>query len=159
MTEQDKKYFFTKVEELLSLKEVKRLDEFPQHGKVTRLEHSIYVAYLSYSMCRRLKLKADYDSLIRGALLHDYFLYDWHEKGVSPKWHGFHHPYLAYENARKLFDLNAIETDIIKNHMWPLTLFRIPRHRESVMVCMADKVSAILETTHLDARLRVKLIG
>ena len=44
-------------------------------------------------------MNVDKRSLIRGALLHDYFLYDWHDKNKPAKFHGFTHPKIAFENA------------------------------------------------------------
>lgn len=52
-----------------------------QHGAVTTFAHSIRVACLAVWMADRLHLwdKVDLHSLVRAALLHDYFLYDWHD--------------------------------------------------------------------------------
>ena len=49
-----------------------------QHGVVTTFAHSIRVACLAVWMADRLRLwrRVDPRSLIRAALLHDYFLYD-----------------------------------------------------------------------------------
>ena len=52
-------------------------------------------------------------SLVRGALLHDYFLYDWHIPDESHKWHGVTHAGDALKNARRDFELNEIEQDMI----------------------------------------------
>ena len=82
--------------------------------------------------------------LIRGALLHDYFLYDWHKKGTSVL-HGVFHPLLSLQNALRDFDLCTLEQDIIKTHMFPLTLTP-PRHKESVLVCITDKACSFYET-------------
>ena len=75
----------------------------------------------------------------------NYFLYDWHEKDDSHKWHGFHHAKKALENALEDFKLNEIERDIIACHMFPLNI-RPPKYRESWLVCYADKVCSGLET-------------
>lgn len=116
-----------------------------QHGSTTVYRHSVSVAYLSFLLAKRLHLKVDYRSLIRGALLHDYFLYDWHEKGENHRLHGFYHPKRALLNARKHFDLNEIEEDIIIKHMFPLTL-PAPKYKESVIVCVVDKWVSTKET-------------
>ena len=49
---------------------------YVQHGTVTCYEHSVSVAYVSVWLARCMGLRVDSASLIRGALLHDYFLYD-----------------------------------------------------------------------------------
>ena len=118
---------------------------FVQHGDVSVYEHCINVAFLSLYLARRLHLSVDRSSLIRGALLHDYFLYDWHEDDPSHRLHGFHHAHRALENACRDFSLNEREKDIIAKHMFPLNL-RPPRYRESALVCAADKACALLET-------------
>ena len=81
-----------------------------------------------------------------GALLHDYFLYDWHDKYSHEKLHGFHHPHVALENASREYQLTPRERDIIRKHMWPLTLFHIPRCREAWVVTTADKYCSLKET-------------
>ena len=66
-------------------------------------EESLYYAY-------NKKLDVDYYSLIRGAYLHDLFLYDWRKEGRKVAFgHLFKHPQIAYKNACKYYDLNEIE--------------------------------------------------
>ena len=65
-----------------------------QHGAVTTFAHSIRVACLAVWMADRLHLwdKVDLHSLVRAALLHDYFLYDWHDwDDGAHRLHGFTH--------------------------------------------------------------------
>ena len=125
--------------------------QFMQHGSTSVLEHSIIVAYVSYRVALKLKLPVKHRELIRGALLHDYFLYDWHEKDKSHRLHGFRHPFTALRNAERDVKLTAIERDIIKKHMFPLTLIP-PRHIESLLVCLVDKFCATCETFSITSR-------
>ena len=81
--------------------------------------------------------------LIRGALLHDYFLYDWHR--AQKRLHGFTHPSAALTNAERDFKLSDTERDIIKKHMFPLTVVP-PLCREGWIVCLVDKACSIYET-------------
>ncbi|MCD8381173.1 MAG: HD domain-containing protein [Lachnospiraceae bacterium] len=118
-----------------------------QHGTVTVYEHSIHVADASLSFVRKLGLHVDEKSLIRGALLHDYFLYDWHEKDLSHRLHGFTHPARALQNAREDYTLNRVEENIILRHMFPLTMMP-PACREGWIVCLVDKYCAAQETLH-----------
>lgn len=120
--------------------------ELIQHFNVNCYEHSLAVAYLSVSLTYKFNVEVDMRSLIRGALLHDYFLYDWHEKDESHKLHGFSHAMTALKNASKDFELNEIEEDIIKKHMFPLNI-ALPRYKESVLVTMADKICAAYEVS------------
>lgn len=119
--------------------------QFIQHGDVSVYEHCINVAFFSLYLAKRFNLSVDRQSLVRGALLHDYFLYDWHEDDPSHRLHGFHHARRALENACRDFPLNQREKDIIVKHMFPLNL-RPPRYKESALVCAADKCCALLET-------------
>ena len=95
-----------------------------QHGAVTTFAHSIRVACLAVWMADRLHLwyRVDLHSLVRSALLHDYFLYDWHDwDNGEHRLHGFTHGQAALHNAVRDFDLNHIERDSIAKHMFPMT--------------------------------------
>lgn len=117
-----------------------------QHGSIPVHRHSIDVAKQSLIISKGLKLNVNERELVRGALLHDYFLYDWHNtKLEGGKLHGFYHPGIALKNAKKDYSLTDREKDIIKKHMWPLTLY-IPKYKESWVVTMADKYCSTLET-------------
>ena len=118
---------------------------FIQHGYVSIYDHCLKVAYVSLLIAHIVPFKVDERSLVRGALLHDYFLYDWHIYDSSHKFHGFTHPKVSLINALKDFDLNLIERDIIVKHMFPLTI-NPPRYRESIIVSIADKICALIET-------------
>lgn len=123
----------------------KETKDFIQHGDVSVYEHSVLVAKKSLELAEKFNIDVDEESLIRGALLHDYFLYDWHEKDDSHKWHGFFHPMKSLKNAMRDFDISEIEEDIIKKHMFPLTPVP-PKTKEGWLVCMADKICAMKET-------------
>lgn len=94
--------------------------KYIQHGKTDCLLHSIAVAYYSYAAAKCLHLKLNEKSLVTGALLHDFFLYDWHKPDISHRFHGFTHPETALKNARRNWKLNETEIDIITKHMFPL---------------------------------------
>lgn len=121
-----------------------------QHGDMTVNQHCVNVAKLSMAISDRLHIKCNRKEMIRGALLHDYFLYDWHigDARKPQNLHGFYHPGIALQNASKEYDLTARERDIISKHMWPLTLTKVPRCREAWIVTTADKWCSLLETVH-----------
>ena len=118
---------------------------FIQHGNVSVYQHCIFVAYVSCRIANRFNLKVDKKSLIRGALLHDYFLYDWHDKNKPTKLHGFTHPKIALKNAIEDLELNEKEKDIILHHMFPLNPVP-PTCKEAWIICLADKICATRET-------------
>lgn len=120
---------------------------FFQHGTVTVYDHSVAVALMCLRLAMLLHIHADRRSLVRGALLHDYFLYDWHVKEKGRPLHGTHHARRAMDNAQRDFGLNHIEQNMILAHMFPLNL-TLPRYRESVLLCTADKICAAKETVH-----------
>lgn len=121
---------------------------FVQHGTTSCQMHCLAVARLSLRLAERFRLRHNPGSLIRGALLHDFFLYDWHVPQASKGLHGYTHPRAALTNAETEFDLNAVERDIILRHMFPLTIVP-PRHIESWLVCIADKICSLEEIFRL----------
>lgn len=133
------------VKDLLESDSVNKMKRYRQHYDVSTFEHCLSVSYISYKICKKLKL--DYVSMARAALLHDLFLYDWRDHGVYKKLtdkHVFTHPKCALENAKKITSLNAKEEDIILKHMWPITV-KLPKYKESYIITLIDKYSAIVE--------------
>lgn len=139
-------HFFEIIKDIISNETVKQMKNFRQHCNTSCYKHCMQVAYFTYIACKRLKL--DYVSATRAAMLHDLFLYDWRKKYRSielPGLHAFVHPKIALKNASEIFELNDIEKDIIEKHMWPVT-FSLPKYKESYIVTIMDKYSACLET-------------
>lgn len=136
--------------DILGSRNFRRTKEHIQHGNVTVNSHVINVARYSLALSERLHIRCSRRELVRGALLHDYFLYDWHRPDpVNPhKLHGFYHPGIALRNASREYQLTDREKDIIRNHMWPLTV-KPPGCREAWIVTAADKWCSLLETIHL----------
>ena len=132
--------------------EVQRMREFIQHGDVTTYQHCKNVVLVSFWLNRRFHLGADETSLAVGAFLHDFYLYDWHKcssfRGLRRlfEMHGFAHPGSACVNAERCFAITRKEQNIISSHMWPLTFRHVPTCREAVIVCLADKYCAVLES-------------
>lgn len=141
------------IEDLIQDPEVLSMQDLPQHSKhINCLEHSIYVAYVTFLFCRRWNL--DYVAATRAALLHDFALVNWEtsDMGIKRLWQ---HPKMALKNATERYDLSEMQQDIIVKHMWPLTISP-PRHKESFVVSMADKICAVAEMSHLIRVLKVK---
>lgn len=120
--------------------------ENTQHGSISVYRHCVSVTYMCLQLADKYKIRVDRTSLVRGALLHDYFLYDWHEDAKWHHLHGFTHAKRAMKNAQHDFGLNKVEQNMISCHMFPLNLFHVPIYRESILLCIADKVCGTYET-------------
>ncbi|MEA2101235.1 MAG: phosphohydrolase [Thermodesulfobacteriota bacterium] len=132
--------FMTAAKPLLEHPMVSRLSSCEHHRGKTRLEHVTQVAYISFVLGKYFSL--DNKAIVRGALLHDLFYYDWLREG--PRLHGFRHHNIALKNAQKITHLSKKETDIIKRHMWPLTVIP-PRYMESLIVCLVDTFCSTMD--------------
>ena len=123
------------VKDILNNREFKKIELCPHH-KINRLVHSKRVSYYSYKICK--KLGFDYVSAARGGLLHDFFLNKYNTKN---SWKLLiSHPSIALNNAKKHFVLSDKEKNIIKCHMFPVSISVFPKYRESVVVSLVDKV-------------------
>ncbi len=135
----DFEILMAEAEDILTSKVMQKEKQLPHHGKTSCYDHSVQVAMTSLQIARSLHRPVDTKSLVRGALLHDLYLYDWHIATSHDKLHGFAHARIALENAERHFTLNDIERDIIIKHMFPLNL-PLPRYRETMIVTLADKI-------------------
>lgn len=126
---------------------VREMKNYVQHGNVSTYEHCENVTELSRRIDRKLSLHSDLNVLLVGAMLHDFYLYDWHSRDCGEhRLHGFRHAKRARENAQKYFDIDERTGRVIARHMWPLNPFRLPRSREEWIVCVADKCVSLRET-------------
>jgi len=132
-----------------------------QHGHTTLYDHVVLVAYISFVIGKAFSLNTK--PIIRGALLHDFFLYDWHKEGERIKKrgfnkHGFTHAKTALRNARQYFDINKIEKDIIVKHMFPLNIAP-PIYVESWLVNMVDNLVTFSDYFNHFATLKTELLS
>lgn len=140
--------------DILSSSNFMQSKKYIQHGKQSVFHHSMDVAKMSLKLSRMLPMDFKESEIVRGALLHDYFMYDWHEKKFPMKkpadffkLHGFTHANTALKNAKRDFVLSENEKEIIKKHMWPLNP-KPPMSREAWVVTLADKICSLKETVH-----------
>lgn len=131
---------------VISHEKVQEMKKYIQHGRITTYEHVSSVTKTSFWLNKRLHLGADERTLATGAFLHDFYLYDWHVPDRRHRFHGFSHSEEARKNALKLFNIDRKTQDVIKNHMWPLNITKLPRSREAWIVCFADKWVSAKET-------------
>jgi len=145
VTYEEIKEFNNAIKSLRGNCHVQDMKKYIQHGDTSTYDHCMQVTKACFKIDKKLKLKSDREALLRGAFLHDFYLYDWHDKYSHRRWHGYHHADTAVRNAKKHFDIGQIEHDIIYSHMWPLNITRVPKRREAWIVCMADKYVSLKE--------------
>lgn len=149
LTDEDLKIIRKELAGYLDHPEVKRMMQYKAHGKKSVYAHCISVVVASYKLNKKYHLNADLHTLLVGALLHDLYLYDWHDKPYSIRifeMHGYTHPEEARKNAVRIFGVDEKIQEVIKSHMWPLTLRSFPGSKEAAIVCIADKLVATRET-------------
>lgn len=134
--------FYGHIASLLEHEQVRELDNFIQHFCFTRLQHCLDVSYYSFFLAKMFGW--DCKSAARAGLLHDLFLYDRHTGDYEIKRHWTRHPRVALENAKMVCDLNKVEENIIKRHMWLITPIP-PRYKEGYVVTFVDKYCALRE--------------
>ena len=134
-----------------------QLRGFQHHGADNSVyDHSVAVAGAAYAIARRMRLSGDETaSVLRAALLHDFFGYDWHGErfrrylrrysGIKRvmRMHAFVHGHIAAGRARQVFGLTERECEAIARHMFPLAA--MPRTRIAWIVTLADKAVASRE--------------
>lgn len=143
----DYKEMHTVLSDIESSGIVQKMKNYTQHGSVSTYDHCKNVAKLSYNINKVFSMNADLNVLLTGAMLHDFYLYDWHnEDGGEHNLHGFKHAKAARDNARKYFDVDDETSHVIYCHMWPLNPERVPKTKEAWIVCVADKCISVYET-------------
>ena len=86
------------IEPMIHNTDIQSMAALKQHAKgVSCLDHSIFVSYLSFSLCRQWNL--NFNAAARAGLLHDMFLFDRETTGISLWKHLRLHPQLALENS------------------------------------------------------------
>ena len=144
LTRENAPEFFEIINDIYVTPEFQSMADYIQHANITRLQHIMSVAFMSYTITKEKNL--DYVAATRGAMLHDLFYYDWHVPGDgSHRLHGYRHPGFALRNAKALFTLSEKEENCIRRHMWPLTPTP-PKYQESWIVCLSDKYCAHQES-------------
>jgi len=142
--DQDLAEFKSIVNDIAKNESVLALREHVQHIASSRYSHLMEVSYYTYKLCKKLNL--DYISAARAAMLHDFYFYNWRNKGVEgqKKFHLMRHPRIALTNAAELFELNDLEKDAILKHMWPVTIVP-PKYAEGFIITFVDKFCAARE--------------
>lgn len=145
LRKEEERYLRQVLDAYLTTPVVQKMKHFSQHGTTSTFDHCYAVCQTCLWINRRIRLHAKETIMLRAAFLHDFYLYDWHHPDPSHRWHGFTHANLASNNAKRYFALGESEREIIRCHMWPLNITRIPQSREAWLVCLADKICCVRE--------------
>ncbi len=139
------------VQNILNNEEFMKIKNIEHHG-VTRFDHSMKVAYYSYKISKMLHL--DYVETARGGLLHDFFISPANRTAKDKFISTFVHPKEAVKTAKSQFNLSRKEEDMIRSHMFPLSL-SVPKYAETWVISMVDKWVAVNELS-LKLKFKVK---
>ena len=134
--------FLKTVSDITAVEEYRQLKSFVHHKTTNRYQHCLNVAWYTFLWCKNAGF--DRRSAARGAMLHDFYLYDTDEFRASGMNHNIVHPRTALKNAKHFFEVDRIMEDCIIHHMWPSGLGK-PLTKEGFVVCAADKYCASIE--------------
>ena len=141
MSIKQKEEFDSIVKDIINNKQFNKLNKELHHG-ITRYEHSMRVARWTYKICNLFNLN-NKNEVTRAALLHDFYINEDLKTETGHERLG-EHPTVALDNSLKYFELDNIQKDIIKTHMFPCNL-EIPKYKESWMVSGIDKAVSTYE--------------
>jgi len=98
------------------------------HENISTFTHMLHVSTIAYSLAKKKRI--DFKSAAIAGILHDFYLYDWHECNQKKKgifnMHAFSHPTHAIKNAKKLFPTllsDNVENSILA-HSWHLFILK-----------------------------------
>ena len=123
---------------------VQKMKLVPMHRGSNCFYHSFKVARKAIRHALRYK-RADLETILLGAILHDYYLYDWRQDKSKKKHHGSRHPFIAAQQAYEDFGISGRAQEIIRSHMWPINFSTFPSSREALILSYSDKLVATLE--------------
>lgn len=129
------------VSDILQNEDFLKLRLYRQHNWSNRLMHSINVSYMSWYLAK--KWHCNEKVAARAGLLHDFCLFDFHEKPPTGEHQAFFHPKAAAENSIEYFHVSERERSAILTHMFPLG--PIPKNKEAWIITLADKICATAE--------------
>ena len=129
----------------LNDEKILRMKEISMHRGSNCYEHCFKVAKKAIRKSLHRK-NIDLEVVLIGAILHDYYLYDWRNDRSKLKKHGKNHPDIAIENAVRDFNVSDEVKKVIKTHMWPVNFKSYPNSKEAKLVSLSDKEVTIGES-------------
>ena len=147
ITEEQKARLEDLYQSFLHDERVLRMKEISMHRGSNCYEHSFKVAKKAIKRALRHKEETvNLEVVLIGAILHDYYLYDWRKDRARLKKHGKNHPGIAIKNAIRDFNISEEVVNVIKSHMWPINIKTFPNTKEARIVSLADKSVTIGES-------------
>ena len=145
ITEEKKEQLEKIYQAFLNNEKILRMKEISMHRGSNCYEHSFKVAKkaIKKSLSRK---EVNLEVVLLGAILHDYYLYDWRKDRSKLKKHGKNHPNIAIQNATRDFDISDDVKKVIKSHMWPINIKDFPKSKEAKIVSLSDKAVTIRES-------------
>lgn len=132
--------YYNLIKDIDNNNEFQKLKSIKHHG-LTRYNHSYRVSYYSYIFAKKLDLNVK--EVARAGLLHDFF-FDVNNTKIDKLKSFYNHPKKALEITKNDFEINKLEENIIKSHMFPISL-ELPKYKESLLVSIVDKIVASYE--------------
>ena len=129
----------------LNDEKILRMKEISMHRGSNCYLHSFKVAKKAIKKSLNKK-DINLEVVLLGAILHDYYLYDWRKDRSKLKKHGKNHPGIAINNAIRDFDISDDVKNVIKSHMWPINIKDFPKSKEAKIVSLSDKAVTIGES-------------
>lgn len=124
-----------------------RMKEIKMHRGSNCYEHTFKVVKRAMHHVEiSSKKNINSEIVLVGAILHDYYLYDWRVDRSKRKGHGNNHVQRALENASKDFNISPEVKEVIGTHMWPINIKNYPKSREAKIVSISDKMVALCES-------------
>lgn len=146
ISDQQKEKLETIYQTFLHDEKILKMKEIQMHRGSNCYEHSFKVAKLAMKRALRSQRKnIDLETLLIGAILHDYYLYDWRKDRSKLKGHAKKHEMIASENASRDYDVSPAIKKVIETHMWPFNFKNFPNTVEARIVNNADTYIAFIE--------------
>ena len=144
ISEQEKKELEDIYQSFLHDERILKMRKISMHRGSNCYIHSFKVAKLAIKRALRHK-KGNLQIILVGAILHDYYLYDWRTDKSKMRHHMSSHPYAAAENAERDFGIHEPVKKVIQSHMWPVNFSDFPKTKEARIISNADKAIYIKE--------------
>ncbi|MBQ9228028.1 MAG: HD domain-containing protein [Eubacterium sp.] len=136
--------------DLLRDQSVQSMKEYKHHREVSTHFHSLFVSYTVMKLCERFHAKEE-RQIVRAALLHDFYLYEWYTEKHEEK-HIWYHPKQSVKNIEARFGaLSEMQRNMILAHMFPMS-YETPASTGAWLLTLADKHCATSDYTGVSKR-------